>query len=75
VTGVEPTVDFDATTNSDCGYDFCQGVCAARALQAAGSNCLDLTLLDLDLKWIITAWDNLPLAMRKGVVAFIGGPK
>lgn len=72
VAGFEPVADFDATADGDCTCDFCQGWCAAKALQDGGSNRLDATSFDADLQRVVSIWGGLPDAIRRAVFALIG---
>jgi len=70
-TEFEPAGDFDVTADWECPCDFCQGWRAANALQTDGSNCLDLASSDGDLEQVIAAWGELPVVMRRAIMALI----
>ena len=70
--GFEPTRNLDGTDDDVCGCEFCQGYRAARALYFGRSNCLDVASLDADLREVVAAWDGLPEALRRAVMALIG---
>jgi hypothetical protein len=42
------------------------------ALQNDGSKCPDLASFDADLQRVISAWDGLPEAIRRAILALIG---
>jgi hypothetical protein len=73
--GIEPAIDSFLSLNADCGCDFCQGWRAANALQMGGPVCLLLTSVDADLQRVIEAWDELPAAMRRAVLALVGADR
>jgi hypothetical protein len=55
--GIEPSDDFDATGSSICNCENCQGHFLAS--------------LDADLQRVMAAWERLPKAMRKAVLAIV----
>jgi hypothetical protein len=46
--------------------------CAANALHPEFLKCLEVALIDADLQSVIVAWDRLPEAMRKAILALVG---
>jgi hypothetical protein len=70
--GFEPTLESAATDDCDGGCEKCLSVHAAMALHCESSNCLSLASIDADLQEVIAAWDGLPEAIRKAVMALIG---
>jgi hypothetical protein len=70
--GFEPDGDFDATTDGDRRCDFCQGWRAASALQTDGSDRCNLSSFSSDLQQIVAAWETLPTAIRKAILALVG---
>ena len=70
--GIEPASPAESTVNRDCGSVKCHHPCAARALHSGRLNCPYLASLDADLQRVIAAWDGLPDAIRKAVLALIG---
>jgi hypothetical protein len=71
-TGFEPVGNFDAITDGPCTCDFCQGWLAALALQNDVSKCLDMASIDSDLELVIVVWSELPVVMRRAIMALIG---
>ncbi len=70
--GFEPAASFDATADGDCSCDFCQGWREPNALQNGGSSCHVLASANFDLQRVVNAWDGLPTAMRRAVLALVG---
>jgi len=71
-TGFEAADRISATADGECTCDFCQGWRATNALQNGGSSCHVLASADADLQRVVGAWDRLPAAMRKAVLALVG---
>jgi hypothetical protein len=67
--GIEPASDSDASAESLCSCEFCQGYRAARALHSDRSNCLDVASLDHDLQEVIAVWGKLPKRIRATIMA------
>ena len=70
--GFESTSDFDATGKLPCGCVICEQCRAANALHCESFNCLSLASIDTNLQEVIAAWDGLPEAIRRAVMALIG---
>jgi hypothetical protein len=70
--GLEPLSDFDARETAASTSARCQECGAARALHSGGPECHFLSSLDADLQRVIAAWDGLPAAMRRAMIALLG---
>ncbi|MGB7732649.1 MAG: hypothetical protein WBL72_03055 [Thermoguttaceae bacterium] len=71
-TGFEAADKIAVTADEDWSCEFCQGWRAANALQRGGSECLDVTQLDADLRRVISVWAGLPETIQRAVVVLIG---
>ncbi len=69
--GLEPTASLDATSDVPCSFMTCEPCRAARALQTGHSDWLELTSIDGDLQSVVAAWDRLPTALRKAILALV----
>lgn len=70
--GLEPTASRGATGNGSCGCVICLECRAALALQTGHPDRLALASFDGDLQRVIGAWDRLPNAIQKAVLALVG---
>ena len=63
--------DFDLTADWECPCEFSPGS-AANARQDDGSKCLNVASLDDDLRQVIAARGELPVMLRRAIVALAG---
>jgi hypothetical protein len=69
--GFEPTCNSAANENAACACEKCQEARAALALHPGCLKWLESALNDIDLQHVIAAWDGLPDAIRRAVMALI----
>jgi len=70
--GIEPASCCESSADCGCGCGKCDHPAAAPALRPGGLNCHFLASLDANLQSIIAAWDELPRAIRRAMLALIG---
>jgi hypothetical protein len=69
--GFEPTCNSAANVDVPCACEKCHQASAAMALHCESSICLSLASIDASLQQVIVAWDGLPDAIRRAVMALI----
>jgi hypothetical protein len=67
--GIEPASCSEPTVEHSCDCVTCSHPCAARALHPSGSACQRVSSLDADLRALIAAWKDLPVTIRKAILA------
>ena len=68
--GIEPSDNFDATSECQCNCENCQQCRAANALH---SGCIKRHLLasfDIDLQCLIERWERLDVSVRQAIAAY-----
>ena len=70
--GIEPASDFNATGKLPCGCVICENCRAALALHFGRPGWLELASADADLQRVVTAWTDLPDAIRRALIALVG---
>jgi len=70
--GFEPEPDFVSNNGEHCGYADCEMGRAANALHSGCLKWLELALNDADLPSVIVKWGELPVAIRKAMLALVG---
>ena len=70
--GIEPASCNDATSNTPYACVNCQHWRAANALHSGGFQWPELASVDVELQRVITAWGDLPEAIRRAVSALVG---
>lgn len=69
--GIESGGSCSVSGDTEVGYANCQVCGAANALQPGGNGCRSVSPIDADLQAVIKAWDTLPVAIRKAIIAMI----
>ena len=70
--GFEPTCNSAANDNAVCVCEKCLEARAALALHSGCFKWLESALNDADLQGVIAAWDRLPPAIRRAMLALAG---
>jgi hypothetical protein len=73
--GFEPTCDSAANDDVPCACEKCRQARAALALHSGCFKWLESALNDADLRRVVAAWDGMPEAIRRALVALIGSQK
>jgi hypothetical protein len=65
----ESAANSEVIDNCCCIYVNCQKGCAANALHPEFLGCLEMALTDADLQRVLAAWEHLPEAIRRAILA------
>jgi hypothetical protein len=66
--GIEPAYEIDATNSAASGCENQETPTAANALHGSDSNCLNMALIDADLREVVLAWSGIPASVRQVIV-------